>query len=116
MAARENQGLQAFVIFSWIVTLAVIITLVLVNNARKTHLARADQVTQQNSELNTQTVQAKAEASELKMMAGFGENDALATVREAFKAEMDRLSIPDTRMKSVNLTSTSRRRPTTRSS
>jgi hypothetical protein len=96
MAARENQGLQAFVIFSWIVTLAVIITLVLVNNARKTHLARADQVTQQNSELNTQTVQAKAEASELKMMAGFGENDALATVREAFKAEMDRLSIPDT--------------------
>ena len=47
MATRENQGLQAIIIVLTIFDLGLLVGVLLVNNARKTQKARADNAEQQ---------------------------------------------------------------------
>jgi hypothetical protein len=95
MASRENQGLQAIIIVLTILTLGLLVGVLLVNNARKTQLARADAAEQRATQAGTDRATAQSDASSLKTMMGFQESDSLEAVRTAFDATMTKLQLPE---------------------
>jgi hypothetical protein len=95
MATRENQGLQAIVIFLSILSLGLLIGVFVVNNMRKTQLARADANETASRNASTAQAQAQAESAELKSIAGFAETDTLEAIREAFGADMTEYQVPE---------------------
>jgi hypothetical protein len=90
MATRENQGLQAVIIVLTILTIILLVGLLLVNNARKTQLARADGAEEQRGQMQTQLANAQTESTTFKAFMGFPETDAQEAVSTAFETEMDR--------------------------
>jgi hypothetical protein len=96
MATRENQGLQAVVIILSILTLGLLVGVFVVNNMRKTQFARAEAATASATDAQQKMSAAQQEASELKLLAGFAETDTMDAVREAHKADMDKMGVaPD---------------------
>ncbi len=88
MATRENQGLQAIVIALSIITLLLIVSLVLVNNMRKTQLARATSAEAAATTARNDATTAQNDSSAFKEIMGFDPSDNLQSVREAVDADM----------------------------
>jgi hypothetical protein len=88
MATRENQGLQAFIIFLSLLTIGLLISLLLVNNARKTQKARADKAESDYNTGRTELSRMLEEVANYKDMLGFAEADTLEAIRTAFDADM----------------------------
>jgi hypothetical protein len=95
MASRENQGLQAIIIVLTILTLGLLVGVLLVNNARKTQLARAVAAEQNATNKGGEASKAQADAAAFKTMMGFQEGDSLEAVRTAFDATMAKLQLPE---------------------
>jgi type II secretory pathway pseudopilin PulG len=89
MAARENQGLQALVIALTIFVLLLGVGLLLVNNARKTAVARATEAENRANTANQTAAKAQSEAGTYKQWIGFGENDAFEATQEQYKKDME---------------------------
>ncbi|RIK72732.1 MAG: hypothetical protein DCC67_18855 [Planctomycetota bacterium] len=90
MAAKENQGLQAIVIVLTILLLLTGVGLLLVNNARKTAVARAASAEKASSDAQGVAAKAQNEANMYKLWIGFPEEAALETLEPQYKADQER--------------------------
>jgi hypothetical protein len=90
MAARENQGLQAIVIALTILVLLLGVGLLLVNNARKTAVAKASDAETRAGTANTAAAKAQSEAGSYKQWIGFAESDAYDALQERYKEDMEK--------------------------
>lgn len=90
MAAKENQGLQAIVIVLTILLLLCGVGLLLVNNARKTAVARAESAEQARTDAQRAAAEAQAEANNYKLWIGFAEEAAMATLEPEYQADQER--------------------------
>ncbi len=88
MATRENQGLQAAIIILVILSLGFGVGLLLVNNARKTQLARAVAAEAASTTARKGEAEAQAVATALKEITGFDDAQPIDAVRESFEADM----------------------------
>jgi hypothetical protein len=89
MAARENQGLQALVIALTIFVLLLGVGLLLVNNARKTAVAKAADAEGRATTANANLAKAQSEAGTYKQWIGFNENDAFEALQERYDKDME---------------------------
>jgi hypothetical protein len=90
MASRENTGLQAAVIVLAIFFLISIVGMVLLNNARKTAIARATSAEQSAQTASGNEATMRTEAGELKTRMGFPAEDTLPAITAAVDAIMAR--------------------------
>lgn len=88
--AKENQGLQAIIIVLTLLVLGLLVAVFLVNNAKKTAVARADQLQTSYSEAQTAQSTLQEEANNYKSWMGFSTEDPITTLREPFQADMER--------------------------
>ncbi|MEM9352844.1 MAG: hypothetical protein AAGA92_07505 [Planctomycetota bacterium] len=88
MATKQNQGLQALVIGLFIFLILMTVGLVLVNNARKTSVARAEKAEKDKTEARNAASSAQSEANSFKQWMGFGEADNFQTLQESFQEDM----------------------------
>ncbi|MCC6493289.1 MAG: hypothetical protein IT424_09730 [Pirellulales bacterium] len=90
MAAKENQGLQAIVIVLTILFLLAGVGLLLVNNARKTAVARAESAEKASADSQRAAAEAQSEANNYKAWIGFPEDAVYASLEPQYKADQDR--------------------------
>lgn len=91
MATRENQGLQATIIVLVILVIGLGVGLLLVNNAKKTAIARAADADRRSQESQGAAATAQEEANNYKEMMGFQSSDAKPAIDPLFKEDQDRL-------------------------
>ncbi|QDS99674.1 hypothetical protein [Adhaeretor mobilis] len=90
MAAKENQGLQAIIIVLTLLVLGLLVSVFLVNNAKKTARAQADDLQTRNTESQRAQSQLQEEANNYKTWMGFSPEDSIDTLREPYTADMAR--------------------------
>lgn len=90
MASRNNQSLQIVVIVLSLVVILCFVGLILLNNARKTAVARADQASSRAAEQEQVANGAQQDANELKVWMGFQEADNKETIKQQFDEDMAR--------------------------
>ena len=97
MATKENQGLQASIIVLAILVIGLGVGLLLVNNAKKTAIARADESQRQAGVERDAHAKAQAEISNYKEWMGFAAADAAETLQNFFDEDKTRLmaSLPE---------------------
>jgi hypothetical protein len=88
MASRENQGLQAFIIILTLATISLLVGVLLLNNKRKTLTAERDAAKQASNDAQQKMNQAQLDATALKELTGFGPEQTIDQIREAFEADM----------------------------
>jgi hypothetical protein len=93
MAAKENQGLQAIVIVITIVLLLTGVSLLLVNNARKTAVAAAADAQTRMTKMQSDTAKAQAEANTYKLWIGFAEDALFESLTPQFEEDAKRYGL-----------------------
>jgi len=89
MASRNNQGLQAVVIVLAILVILLGVSLLFVNNAKKTAQARAKDASTKEAETSSAYRGAQSEANTYKQWMGFPEADSYETLQKSFAEDMD---------------------------
>jgi len=90
MASRDNQTTQIVIIAMALTLILLIVGLVMINNARKTAVARAKDADAQATESRSAQNLLQAEANNYKLMIGYPEADTRQTLDENFKEDMER--------------------------
>lgn len=90
MATRENQGLQATIIVLVILVIGLGVGLLLVNNAKKTAIARAADADRRSSEAQGALATAQEEANNYKEWMGFQTSDAKPAIEPLFAEDQNR--------------------------
>ena len=90
MASRENQTMQIFVIVLGVLTLLLSVGLFMVNNWRKTAVARAADATEKSGEAQRVQRELQSEASNYKLWIGYSENDNYQGLQKNFADDMQR--------------------------
>jgi len=90
MASRDNQTLQIIVIVLTLLVIGLGVGLLLINNARKTALARANDATKEASKASTAQRQLQEETNNYKLWMGYGEADTYETLQKSFAEDMQR--------------------------
>lgn len=90
MASRENQNLQIIVIALLIFFLLTVGGLVWVNSNRKAAVARATELEERTREAQSAQRQLQEEANRYKVMSGYSEADASATIEKQFEEDVER--------------------------
>ena len=88
MASRDNQTLQIFVILLSLVVIGLFVGIILLNNSRKTAVARATQATSSAQAASQAQSQLQSEANKYKEWMGFQEADNLETLQKSFTEDM----------------------------
>ncbi len=88
MASRDNQTMQIFVIALALGFILMSVGLVMVNNARKTAVARAKDSSDKASEANRVQRELQSEASNYKLWMGYPESDTYETLQKSFAEDM----------------------------
>ena len=90
MASRDNQTLQIIVIVLALAVIGLAVGLLLVNNARKTAVARAKDATSKATEARSAQRQLQEEANQYKQWMGYQEADNFETLQKSFAEDMQR--------------------------
>ena len=90
MASRDNQTMQAIVIVLTLLVIGLGVGLLLVNNAKKTALARASTAESNASSERETASLAQREANTYKQWMGFGEADSLDSLTKLFDEDMQK--------------------------
>ncbi len=88
MASRDSQTTQIVLIVFIILTLLLSVVLVMVNNARKTALARAQDADSKAQAANSAARDAQSEANNYKQWLGYPESDNLQTLQTRFAEDI----------------------------
>ena len=97
MAAKENQGLHAFIIVLSILVIGLGVGLLLVNNAKKTAIARADTAEKSASTASSEKAKSDSERDNFKEWMGIPSTDTYETATKLFEEDKTRLmaSLPE---------------------
>ena len=90
MASRENQSTQIVIIVMALTLILLIVGLVMVNNARKTAVARAKDADEKASEASRAQNELQCEANNYKLWIGYPEADTYKTLQTNFEEDMAR--------------------------
>ena len=90
MATRDNQTQQIILIVFILLSILMSVGLVMVNNARKTAVARAKDANEKASEAQGIQRELQSEASNYKLWIGYAEADTYQTLETTFKEDMQR--------------------------
>ena len=88
MATKQNQGLQALIITLVILVIMLGVGLVMVNNAKKTAVSRAEGAEQSARDKETQYRQLLGEVENYKQWMGFQSTDSYETVQTTYQEDM----------------------------
>ena len=88
MASRDNQTMQIFVIVLALLSLLLSVGLFMVNNARKTAVARAKSATEESGRSVQAQGEAQSEANSYKTWIGFAEADNYQGLQKTFAEDM----------------------------
>ncbi len=90
MASRDNQTMQIFVIVLALLSLLLSVGLFMVNNSRKTAIARATSASDKASEASRVQRELQSEASNYKLWIGYPEVDSYQGLQKNFEEDMNR--------------------------
>lgn len=90
MASRDNQTQQIILIVFILLTILMAVGLVMVNNSRKTSIARAKDASDKASEAQRIQRELQAEASNYKIWIGYPEADTYQTLQATYDEDMQR--------------------------
>lgn len=90
VAAKDNQGLQAIIIVLTLLVIGLGVGLLLVNNAKKTATARADQAEKSQQEAASAERRAQEEANNYKEWMGFGSGESYEALQKSIGEDLER--------------------------
>jgi len=90
MASRDNQTLQIIVIVLTLLVIGLGVGLLLVNNARKTAVARAADAESRAQDAAQAERDIQTNANNYKQWMGFQEDDSYETIQQAFNEDMEK--------------------------
>ena len=90
MAAKDNQGLQAIVIVLALLVVGLAVGLFLINNAKKTATARADQAETSAQNASSAERKAQEEANNYKEWMGFASGESYEALQKSIAEDLGR--------------------------